>query len=127
MDIAYNFAQYLQSIGLGTLNTDLFVGFISGQNGTYIERNGGDLHLYLPIEDTMLDVYVQNTSAAVAIEKIEKIKRTIHRKIDTEISNSKIYSLLVIGDVEDVARNTEQYKIFKISVAVNHRNVGLIS
>jgi len=35
--------------------------------------------------------------------------------------------MLVIGDVEDVDRDLEYAKVFKITVQVNHRDLALIS
>ena len=38
-----------------------------------------------------------------------------------------IYSILVIGDVEDVIRDLEYEKVFKLTVQLIHRDSSIIS
>lgn len=128
MDIAYQMANYLAAAGFGTLNSDVFVGHIpDGTNGIYVERTGGQAEAYLPIEESALNIYARNTSAASAIDKLEDIKRFIHRMHNTTTANAYIYRILLIGDVEDVDRDLEHAKTFRITVSVLHRDTALIS
>lgn len=128
MDIAYEMAQYLDDAGFGTLGTDIFVGQIPAeQDGIYIVRASGALNTYVPIESTLLDIYIKDTSASTAITNLESIKRYVHRMYDTQTANSNIYSILVLGDVDDVSRDLEYNKVFKISVQVMCRDNNLIS
>lgn len=128
MDIAAELANYIDNAGFGTVGTDIFIGQIpEGTDGVYIIRSGGQLNNYIPIEESVLDVYIKDHSATDAIAKIENIKRFIHRMHSTEVNNAYIYMFLVIGDVEDVARDLEYEKIYKITVQVLHRDVGVIS
>lgn len=128
MDIAYQVAQYLATAGFGVLGTSIFAGQIPAeQNGVYVSRLGGLPNNYVPIEEAVLDIYVKDTSAEDAITKLENIKRYIHRMHSTETASVYIYTFLVIGDVEDVQRDLEYAKIFKITVQVMHRAKNLIS
>ena len=38
-----------------------------------------------------------------------------------------VYTFLVLGDIEDVARDIEYAKVFKITLQVVHRDKSLIS
>lgn len=128
MDIASEFADILEAGGFGTVGTDIFVGSLPAEtNGIYIDRSGGQLDNYLPIEITDLNVYVQNTSSATAIQTIENIKRTYHRHLETGTANSFIYTILAIGDVEDLGRDINYGKIYKLTLEIRHRSTALIS
>lgn len=128
MDISFQVAQYLATAGFGTLGTSIFVGQLPAeQNGVYVSRLGGLPNKYVPIEETVLDIYVKDTSASDAITKLESIKRYIHRMHTTETASAYFYTFLVIGDVEDVQRDMEYTKVFKITLQVVHRDKSLIS
>lgn len=128
MDVAYEIAKYLANAGYGTLGTSIFAGQIpSDQNGIYVIRAGGSLNNYNSIANTVVDVYIKNTQASTCITTLEGIKAYIHRMYDTNIDNTHIYSILVIGDITDVQRDAEYNKVFKITVQVIHRDTGIIS
>ena len=127
-DIAYTVATYLQNAGFGTIGTDIFVGQIPADiNGIYVVRSGGQLNNYVPIEETVVDIYCKNIKSELCVQKLEQIKRDIHRQHTQTIGSSFIYTLLVIGDMEDVMRDMEYEKIYKITVQVVHRDTSLIS
>lgn len=128
MDIAYELARYLATAGFGTLGTTIFAGQIPAeQNGVYVIRTGGSLHYYTPIQESVVDIYVKNTLAITCIDTLEDIKKHIHRMHTTVTQNAYIYSMLVIGDVEDVGRDLEYAKLYKITVQVLNRDTALIS
>ena len=127
-DVAYEIAKYIANAGDGTLGKDVFASQIpSDQNGIYVIRAGGSLNNYNSIANTVVDVYIKNTQASTCITTLEGIKAYIHRMYDTNIDNTHIYSILVIGDVTDVQRDQEYAKVFKITVQVIHRDTGIIS
>lgn len=128
MDIANEIAQYLDDAGFGTLGTDIFVGQIPAeQNGLYVLRAGGQAKLYNPLEEAILDIYCKNTKALTCVSTLEDIKRFIHRMHNTTTTNAYVYSILLIGDVEDIARDLEYSKVYKITISVLSRDTGVIS
>lgn len=128
MDIASEVADYLEDAGFGTVGTDIFIGQMPDEtNGIWVERSGGSLANYVPIENPLVDIYAKNTSAEDAMTAIENIKRYIHRMHNTSTANSYIYSFLVISDIETVMRDLEYAKIFKITVQIMHRDTSVIS
>lgn len=127
-DILSDLADIFELNGLGTVGTDIFIGSLPAEtNGIYLERAGGALNNYLPIEETYINVYVQNTSSQTAIQTIENIKRTFHRHLETSSGNSFIYTILALSDIEDLARDINFGKIYKLTLVVTHRNTALIS
>lgn len=128
MDIAYIVASYLASNGFGTLGTSIFAGQIpEGVEGLYIVRSGGQLNNYVPVEESVVDIYCKDHSSEDCIEKLENIKRFIHRMHNTEVSSAYIYTFLALGDIEDVERDLEYAKIYKLTLQVVHRDTGVIS
>lgn len=128
MDIAYGVATWLDRMDFGTVGTDIFIGQIPDDtNGIYIIRSGGSMSNYLPIEESVLDIYIRDTSATNAIQTLEGIKRAIHRMHTTEIGTAYVYTFLVLGDIETVERDLEYTKIFKLTIQAVHRATGVIS
>lgn len=127
-DVANSMAKYLSDNGFGTLGTDIHVGYMPDNDSAIaVMRSGGIPHKYTPIVDTIVDIYVKNTSGTEAMSKIESIKNFVHRMHNTELENDYMYSMLVIGDVEDIQRDPEYSKVFKITVQLLHRDSALIS
>ena len=128
MDIAFEVATWLQRMGFGTVGTSIHVGYLpDSSNAISVMNAGGSPNNYVPIENSFVDIYVKNTSASTGIETINNIKRAIHRMHTTEVNDAYIYTFLVVGDVEDVERDLEYAKIFKITVQVIHRDTDIIS
>lgn len=128
MDIAFEIAKYLEKNNFGTIGDDIFIGQIpTGVNGLYVLRATGTLENYLPIENSLIDIYTKSSKSLDAVTQLENIKRFIHRMHNTSTANSYIYSMLVVGDVEAVERDNEYAKVYKISLEVKHRAINLIS
>lgn len=128
MDVAEQIAQYLASSGFGVFSADVFVGQLpEADNCIAVIRSGGELAEYLPIEKSLIDIYVKNTSSLSAITLLENIKRQIHRMHSWESGSIYIYSMLVVSDVEDLTRDNQLAKVYKITIQVLHRAKILIS
>jgi len=128
MDIAERLATYLDNANFGTVGTDIFVGEIpDGQNGLFVIATGGSMNNYLPIEESVLDIYCKDTSATRCVNLLNDIKRFIHRMHNTVLTDTYIYSILVLGDITDVDRDLETAKIYKITVQVSARDTSLLS
>ena len=128
IDVALTVGTYLDNANFGTVGTDIFIGQIPAtQDGIYIVRAGGQMNNYVPIEESVVDIYVKNTTSQQAIQTLEQIKRYIHRMHSTTIGNDYIYTFLVLGDIEDVQRDLELAKIYKITLQVVHRDEAVIS
>jgi hypothetical protein len=127
-DVAYGFATYLANAGFGTLGVDVYVGQIpENTNGLWVERIGGSQNNYIPMEEAAINIYAKSTSANDAIAQLDTIKRHIHRMHTTSFNGVEIYTMLAIGNVEDVSRDVEYAKIFKLTVQLTYRSTGIIS
>jgi hypothetical protein len=128
MDIAYELADYLADNFGYTLATDMFIGQIpASTQGILITRGGGSMNNYLPVEESVIDIYAKYTNSSTAMTRLEAIKRHIHRMHNTSNNTAYIYSMLIMGDVEEVSRDEENFKIYRITVLIKHRTTTLIS
>lgn len=127
-DIAQAFAHYLADNGFGTFGTDIFVGYTpEGENAIWVELIGGSTELYTPVEEAAVNIYIKNTSASDAVDKLNDVKHFIHRMHSTSLNSNYVYTMLVLGNIEDVSRDLEYAKIFKLTVQLLYRNTNLIS
>ena len=122
-DIAKDLANILVSNNLGTLGADLFIDDIpADKNGLYISHTGGSLAKYTPMQESIFDIYAKYQHSAVAIDKLEKIINLLHRNYSFNLTNSFIYSILVIGYIDKVDVLDNNDKLYKITIAVINRN-----
>lgn len=127
-DIRYELANYLEDAGFGTVGTSIFIGQIpDNTNGYWIMGAGGQANNYLPISDVSIDLYVKNTKSETARENLESVKSFIHRMHNTTTPNAYIYSILALGDIEDLERDMEYAGVYRLTLIVKYRNLNLIS
>ena len=128
IDIAYEVATYLDDGGFGTLGTDIFVSQIPEQkNGIWVERVGGQMNNYVPIEESVVSIYIKDSDSQSAVGTLESIKRYIHRMHTTTIHNAYVYTFLVIGDIESVQRDVEYAQVYRLSLQIVYRDQAVIS
>lgn len=128
IDIAKDLANVLVGAGLGTLGADIFIDDIPADvNGLYISHTGGSMYKYSPMQESIFDVYAKYQHSAVAIDKLERVINLVHRNYSLNLTNSFIYSILVIGWVEKVDVLDNNDKLYKITLAIINRNKLSIS
>lgn len=127
-DIAYELADLLADNGFGTLGDDIMVGQIDFvKNGIYLLNVAGDSNNYVPMQRSVVDIYAKNTSANAGITKLRNIKNLLDRMHSVNLGQNYIYSILLLGSIENIQRDNEYAKIMKITIEVMHRDKALIS
>lgn len=127
-DIAYEIADLLADNGFGTLGTDIMVGQMDAEkNGVYIISTGGTANNYVPMKQSVIDIYSKNTSAKDGIAKLRDILNFLDRLHSTNLQYNYIYSILTLSTIETVQRDNEYAKIMKVTLEVTHRDKALIS
>lgn len=127
-DVTLAFANYLQTAGFGTYGTNIFVGYIpENTDAIWLEQVGGNQNNYVPMQEAVINIYIKNTNAATAVDTLNQVKNYIHRMHSTTVSNNYIYTMLVLGNIEDITRDLEYAKIFKLTVQLTYRNTNVIS
>jgi len=127
-DISYDMAKHLANSGFGTLGTDIFINQIPAEtNGLMVALGGGTLNKYVPIEETILDIYAKNISSETALSTLRGLIKHLHRHHDITTSTNFVYTVLVIGNIQPVQIDQEYAKVYKITLQVLHRDTGVIS
>ena len=128
MDIANEIAKYLANAGFGIYGTDVFVGQIRPDtNGIYVMRGSGSLNNYIPIQNTLVDIFVKDSISPDAITKLQNIKQYVHRMHTTNTANSFIYSILVLEHLVYILIDQQYANIYKLTIQVINRDISLIS
>lgn len=121
-------ASMLESDGYGTRGTNIFIGQLPAEkNGIYLMLLGGTMFNYSPLEETVVDVYVQDISSEQALSRVQSIKHSYHRHLATEREDEYIHTILALSDAEDMGRDLDYGKIYKITLQLTHRSTNLIS
>lgn len=127
-DVLDTVANKIEALGYGTVGTDIFIGQLPADtDGIYLVRTGGTMNNYIPIEETIFTVYVNYASSQTAIQKLESIKRDLHRTLESGDDNSQIYAILAMGDIEDLGREIDFGKVYLQTFTIKHRAKALIS
>lgn len=127
-ELSLAFANYLQASGFGTVGSDIYIGQIpDGVNGIWVERIGGLQNNYVPMQEGVVNIYAKNTSATDAVTTLESIKNHVHRMHTTTAGDNFIYTMLVLGNIEEVSRDLEYAKIYKLTVQLTYKSNSVIS
>jgi hypothetical protein len=127
MDIARELLRLIEPLGY-TFGTDAFLGELPDDaDGLWIQRVGGTLHNYTPIEESLLDIYMRQSTSQASVTALETIKRYIHRQYSTDTPSAYMYSILVLGDIEQVGRDNQGQQMYKLTMQILHRDRGVIS
>ena len=81
-------------------------------------------------EDGTIDVTTETNESLPrqqTVNQLNKLKREIHRTTNITINNVYIFSLLAISDIDNISRDTEYSKVYKLSLMVICRDTALIS
>lgn len=78
--LAYDVAQYLSSLGLGTVGTNIFVDFLPDvDNAIAVYSTGGfQSNAKLSIDFPTIQIYVRNTSVQNAYDAIASVYDKLH-------------------------------------------------
>lgn len=110
MSVGSDIAVYLQTAGIGTIATDMFVGHMpdSPNNVITIYESGGyPLDLAGFLRYPTLQVIVRNESYATARTKIDQIISTLHRTTNTTINGTKYCSIYSTGDAASIGKDDQ--------------------
>jgi len=97
------------------------------KNGIFIISTGGLANNYVPMKQSVIDIYSKNTSAKDGIAKLRDILNFLDRLHSTNLQYNYVYSILTLSTIETVQRDNEYAKIMKITLEVTHRDKALIS
>lgn len=88
MAFIFDLAEFLQTNGIGTQATNLFIGGLpaSPDNCVSIDQSGGlEAERELPIEQPTVQVFVRNSDYTTGLAKIKAIYDLLHQANDTVV------------------------------------------
>ena len=115
---------YLNTNGLGTLGTDLFIGELPLEKGDCVTM----IYAPSPDPDPAIDVYEQviefwsrNKKTEVAYSKLLAILNLLHKGQNYSITGYHVYFSNALGMIEDNDRDIERRKLYKLSIKFIYR------
>lgn len=84
-------------------------------------------HQYIDHEYTVIDFWVRSPHTDRAHDLIRQIYNLLHRRHHWQTANWYIYFSQALGSIEDVDRDTEGGKLYRLSVQFICRNINNVS
>ena len=110
------------TFGSGTNN--LKMGELTrGIDGVFaVQVSGVTPDLSTPIFTTQLDFWATNRNAATAYDDLQYIYQLFHQNISVTTTSYDTYFSYALGQIDDMDRDLEGRKIFKLSILFISRN-----
>jgi hypothetical protein len=84
-------------------------------------------HQYVDTEYPVIDIWAVSPHTDRAYALLRQIFNTYHRRYDWDTTNWHVYFSQALGNIEDVDRDREGGKLFRLSVQFISRNINNIS
>ena len=122
--IAEEIATDLQTQGLGTLATDLFIGNLpdTPDNALVVIDTGSlEPDKYLPFARTTFQIMVRNKTYAQGRAKLEAVKTRLHRLTNIIMGTKHVFYILANTDGGHVGRDDAGRELFSINFRTETR------
>ena len=130
IDLDVEIPALLQSLGFGTVGVDIFNGELPQGvvKGFFIVPSPGrSPEDYIDHEYPVIDFWYRSPDTREAKEKMRQLFNQLHRKYNYDTTNWHISYSNALGQVEDMDRDAEGGKLFRLSVQFICRNLNSIS
>lgn len=123
-----NLATYLQTQGIGTKATDIFVGMMPDipDNCIMIDQTGGVApDRYLPVSQPTIQISVRNSSYLDGLDKAKAIYNLLHKEDDALVLEASGVDVMVIdamGEPAHIGQDTNSRHLFSMNFAIKLRN-----
>lgn len=128
--ILEDLGTFLQTNGLGTLATDIFLGELPLNVDNCVSIS----YAISPSPNKTLDVYEQdidfwsrNKDPATAYQKLLDIQNLIHRAGNYTMGGFHIYFSNSLGSIDDNDRDVERRKLYKLGIRFIYRIDNMVS
>jgi len=120
-------ADYLENEGVGTVGTDIFIGDFPNEtdNGIMLISRGGDNEKNYDLRFLTIDIWGRNKSTRLSWDKIFDVMKALHLQNNFDVTGYHIYRSET-ANVEDLDRDSEGRKIFKIQARIIYRDTNNI-
>lgn len=119
-------AAYLQTQGIGTLNTDLFYAYLPGDidDGIAVIDTGGMLpDEDLPTKEPTFQVLIRSSSYAAGKAKMDLVRSALHQVKNSILGTGTIYFYFILAMAEGghIGRNESGLDEFSINFRARTR------
>lgn len=123
-------ADELQSNGIGTVDTDIFIGQLPQEveQGMFlVEVPGNPPNMWVDTEEPVIDFWMRSDHTAAAYKKLRDVYNLYHRRANYPLGDWYIYFSHALTNVQDMDRERESGKLFKVSILFECRNINNVS
>ena len=115
-----NVADYLEAQGVGTVGTDIFVGYLPDTPDSCIavlETGGTEPDAYLPFREPTFQVLIRNTTFEEGQTKLASVRSTLHQlnNITLVTGGFYFYYILAIAEGGHIGRDDVGRDMFSIN------------
>lgn len=115
-----NIADYLEDNGVGTVTTDIFVGYMPDSPNSCIavlDTGGSTPDAYLPTKSPTFQVLVRALNYNAGKSTLDSIKALLHRKTNLNLvsGGDYCYYILAMSDGGHIGRDEKGLDLFSIN------------
>ena len=114
-------ANYLESLGYGTVGTDIWYGELPSTPDNAIlvtPAPGPEPDRYLDTEYPYLDIWVRNNSTLVARQKIDAIFRSLQHVANVTFGDYYVYFINAVGNPLSRDRDGQNRHLYQLTIQV---------
>lgn len=129
-DLVRELATLMQDALLGTVGTDIFIGELPEsivEGFMLVNSPSPNPEKYIDHEYIVVDFWYRSPHTDAAYSKLRDAYNFFHRKYHYQTSNWHIFFSEAIGNINDVDRDREGGKLYRLSVQFICRNLNNVS
>lgn len=111
-------ATYLQTAGLGTVGTNIFLSYLPDtvDTGLAVIDTGGVMpDSYLPTKSPTIQVFIRGANYEAGKTKLDLVRSTLHQLANTQVGSTYIYYCLAQSEGGHIGRNERGLDEFSIN------------
>lgn len=128
--IEKSLALYLQSLGLGTFGTDLFVDELPDTPVQAVLIRSAEAippNQYVDTKKQMVEFWSRSPYSETAYNKLMNIYNVFDRNSNWETDNWHIYFSECLGQPVNIDRDQNSGKMYRLSILLTYRNLNTVS
>lgn len=112
------------TFGSGASNNLKLGELVAGVDGVYLVQTMANMpDHYTPIYDYTIDFWSVNRNAATAYDDLQYVYELFHQNVNMTTATFQVYFAYALSQIEDMDRDSEGRKVFKLSVTFITRNL----
>lgn len=112
------------TFGSGTSNNLKLGELVRGVDGVFVVQSmTNQPDMYTPIYDYTLDFWAVNRNASTAYDDLQYVYELFHQNINMTTSTFQVYFAYANSQIEDMDRDSEGRKLFKLTITFITRNL----